>query len=162
MAPGIALIAKRRFRVNIFYVNAGNALGSVQSPMQKYSCFQETQISGISAAVRSQDKGRFAIVTNAGPGCGGRGSVGRARKSQGGLLSVSDGPSTRTTNGADAYGKIVWSWHLDAGVKSRGGFCRAQPGRTRPSIRGATAAKEPDRRGEYDISRKAIACGNAG
>jgi hypothetical protein len=29
-------------------------------------------------------------------------------------------------------------------------------------IREATVAKEPDRRGELDISRKTIACGNAG
>src|SRR3979490_1393848 len=38
----------------------------------------------------------------------------------------------------------------------------AQPGWTKPSIRKATVAKEPDRRGEHEISRKTIACGNVG
>jgi hypothetical protein len=36
-------------------------------------------------------------------GCGGRGGVGA--------------PLART-NGANAYGEIVWSWRRDAGVKS--------------------------------------------
>ena len=36
------------------------------------------------------------------------GSVGRARESQGGLLSVSD-DRARKTNGADADGEVVWS-----------------------------------------------------
>jgi hypothetical protein len=40
-----------------------------------------------------------------------------------------------------AYGKIVWSWRPDAGVKFRETF------------REATVAKEPGHRGEHDISR---------
>ena len=49
----------------------------------------------------------MAIVTNVGTGCGGRGSVGREKCLQGGL-SVSE-HEPRKMNGADAYGKTVWS-----------------------------------------------------
>jgi hypothetical protein len=38
----------------------------------------------------------------------------------------------------------------------------AQPGADRPQIPQATVAKEPGHRGEREISRKTIACGNAG
>src|SRR6266852_2518412 len=38
----------------------------------------------------------------------------------------------------------------------------AQPGADRPHIPQATVAKEPGHRGEHEISRKTIACGNAG
>jgi hypothetical protein len=38
----------------------------------------------------------------------------------------------------------------------------AQPGADRPQIPQATVAKEPGHRGEHEISRKTIACGNAG
>jgi hypothetical protein len=41
-------------------------------------------------------------------GCGGRGSVGAKRRSQGGLWLVS-GFAGAQTNGADAYGEVVWS-----------------------------------------------------
>src|ERR1700761_5487895 len=39
---------------------------------KKYSAFAAGQISGISRAVPRHQKGRFAIVTNVGAGCGGR------------------------------------------------------------------------------------------
>src|SRR4029077_13450251 len=38
----------------------------------------------------------------------------------------------------------------------------AQPGADRPQIPQATVAKEPGHRGEREISRKTIACGDAG
>jgi hypothetical protein len=41
-------------------------------------------------------------------GCGGRGSVGAKRRSQGGLWLVS-GFAGAQTNGADAYGEVVWA-----------------------------------------------------
>jgi hypothetical protein len=43
----------------------------VQSPAQKYSGSLLTQITCISLAIPAQYKGRFAIVTNVGPGCDG-------------------------------------------------------------------------------------------
>jgi hypothetical protein len=48
------------------------------------------------------------------------------------------------TNGTEADGEDVWSWHPDAGVKSV------------EAIPPATVAKEPGRRGEHDISRKPL------
>jgi hypothetical protein len=45
----------------------------VQSPAQKYSGSLPGQITAISAAIPTQYKGRFAIVTDVGSGCGGRG-----------------------------------------------------------------------------------------
>jgi hypothetical protein len=49
-----------------------------------------------------------------------------------------------------AYGKTVWSWRPDAGVK----FAEA--------ILRMTVARKPGHRGEHGISRNTIACGNAG
>jgi hypothetical protein len=54
------------------------------------------------------------------------------------------------TNGAKADGKVVWSWRLDAGVKSA------------EAILPMTGTKKPDPRGEHEISRKTIACGTSG
>ena len=45
------------------------------------------------------------------------------------------------TNGAEADGEVVWSWHPDAGVKS----AEATPP--------MTVAKEPGHRGEYEGNR---------
>jgi hypothetical protein len=45
----------------------------VQPHLQKYFGSVFTQITSIPAAVSSLNKGRFAIVTDVGMGCGGRG-----------------------------------------------------------------------------------------
>ncbi|MFZ0723210.1 MAG: hypothetical protein WAM99_20315, partial [Xanthobacteraceae bacterium] len=47
---------------------------SVQPPAQKYSGVLFTQITSISLAIPAHTEGRFAIVTDVGQGCGGRGS----------------------------------------------------------------------------------------
>ena len=47
------------------------------------------------------------IVTKRGMGCGGRGSVGAQLQSQGEMNLVSG--CGAQTNGAEAYGKSVWS-----------------------------------------------------
>ena len=52
-------------------------------------------------------EGRFAIVTNVGTGCGGRGSVERAMGSQGGFFRERS-PRAQTRD-ATAYGEVVWS-----------------------------------------------------
>jgi hypothetical protein len=69
-------------------------------------------------------EGRFAIVTD-------------ARRD----AVDADAP---ITNGAEADGKNVWSWHPDAGVK----LAEAAPS--------MTVAKEPGRRGEHAISCKPL------
>jgi len=63
----------------------------VESPLQKYFCFHTPQITSRTFRIPSHTEGRFAIVTDVGAGCGGRGSVLRAMGSQGGSMRpVSD------------------------------------------------------------------------
>jgi len=52
---------------------AFNLIWVVQSLAQKYSCSLLTQITCISFAIPAHTKGRFAIVTDVGQGCDGRG-----------------------------------------------------------------------------------------
>jgi hypothetical protein len=54
-------------------LNAINLIWVVQSPLQKYSGSLLTQITSIPLAIPAHTKGRFAIVTNVGLGCDGRG-----------------------------------------------------------------------------------------
>ena len=54
------------------------------------------------------------------------------------------------TRALEADGKAVWAWHPDAGVKLA------------EAIPPMTVAKEPELRGEHDISRKPIARGMPG
>ncbi len=54
----------------------------VQPPLQKYFGFRTPQITSRTLAIPSHTEGRFAIVTDVGAGCGGRGSVLRAMGSQ--------------------------------------------------------------------------------
>jgi hypothetical protein len=58
--------------------------GCVESLLQKYFCFHTPQITSRTLRIPSHTEGRFAIVTDVGTGCGGRGSVLRAMGSQGG------------------------------------------------------------------------------
>jgi hypothetical protein len=94
-----------------------------------------------------------------GEGCGGRGSVLRAMGSQGGFFgSVSDHRRADERCCCVRQNRVVLTprrWRQVRGVAS------AQPGldKTYPRM---TVAKEPGHRGERDISRKTIACGNAG
>jgi hypothetical protein len=50
-----------------------------------------------------------------------------------------EGAADESTSPAD--GEVVWSWRLDAGVKSA------------EAIPLATVTNKPDHRGEYEISR---------
>jgi len=63
----------------------------VQSHLQKYFASPVGQIISTNSRHSTPPKGRIAIVTDAGCGCGGRGSVLRAMGSQGGFFEpVSD------------------------------------------------------------------------
>jgi hypothetical protein len=63
----------------------------VQSPLQKYFASPDGQIISTSSRHPTPQEGRIAIVTDAGCGCGGRGSVLRATGLQGGSMRpVSD------------------------------------------------------------------------
>ena len=100
---------------------------TVHSHLQKYIPSRFAQIKTINPAVSSHQEGRLATVTNAG-----RDAV---------------DADVLWTNSTKADGEVVWSWRLDAGVKSAG------------SVPLATVTTKPDHRGEHVISRKAIARG---
>jgi transposase len=75
---GIVVRARRKLlkRINVIWV--------VQSPLQKYFASPVGQIISTHSRHPTPPEGRIAIVTDAGCGCGGRGSVLRATGSQGG------------------------------------------------------------------------------
>src|SRR6266404_3286747 len=87
----------------------GKSLFAVKPPLQKYLALLLTQISSLSRAVSSH-RGAYRDRHGRGMGCGGRGSIGHVRESQGGINSVSD----KTACGRQmlaADGEVVWSWH---------------------------------------------------
>jgi hypothetical protein len=90
--------------------------------------------------------------------CGGRGSVGRALDSQGGFSR--ERTPARQTNGAEADGKTVWSWHplLVLNWRRRVG----PTGRRRSFNPPMTVTRRIRRRGERGISRNTIVRGMPG
>src|SRR6202163_3024147 len=74
---GIVVRAQRKLlkRINVIWV--------VQSPLQKYFASPVGQIISTNSRHPTPQEGRIAIVTDAGCGCGGRGSVLRATGLQG-------------------------------------------------------------------------------
>jgi hypothetical protein len=65
--------ALRALRDQRNLLNGINLIWVVQSFAQKYSGSLLTQITCISLAIPAHTKGRFAIVTDVGSGCDGRG-----------------------------------------------------------------------------------------
>src|SRR6266849_6420769 len=130
----------------------------VESPLQKYFASPVGQIISTNSRHPTPPEGRISIVTDAGCGCGGRGSVLRATGLQGGLRSVSDQQHADERCCCVRRSRVVLTprrWRQVRGVAS------AQPGldKTYPWT---TVANKPGHRGEHEISRKTIACGNAG
>jgi hypothetical protein len=105
-----------------------------------------------------------------GVGCGGRGSVGRVRRSQGGFpVSVGRRADDRRFNAlfktlhgrtwpceamrkVAAYGKAVWSWHPLL-VSSSWMCCRSPTGPRSAHGPRTTVTRGIRRRGEHEISR---------
>ena len=151
-----------RDRIGVFvkseFVRGFNAVG-LSSPKAKIFHFRFSEICGWLRPSHPRGEGRLAIVTNVGVGCGGR----RQRRRDGiaGRVKARERVSrARKTNGAEADGKSVWSWHPLL-VSSRRRSC--EPNRARQTINSsATEARRIRLRGEHAISRKTIACGNAG
>jgi hypothetical protein len=54
-------------------------------------------------------QGRIAIVTDAGCGCGGRGSVRRAMDGRAGWRKACERSPSERTRDVAAYGEVVWS-----------------------------------------------------
>ena len=131
----------------------------VQPPLQKYFASVVGRNIFMSLAIPSHTEGRFAIVTDVGTGCGGRGSVLHATGSQGGSMRpVSDTKRADERCCCVRRSRVVLTprrWRQVRGVKS------AQPGLDKTYPR-TTVTKKPGHRGELEISRKTIACGNAG
>ena len=76
---------------------------AVHTQSQKYSASRLTRLKSTTPAIPSHKRGVSRSSRTLGTGCDGRGSVRRANSAR--------------TNGADAYGEVVWSWRPDAGVK---------------------------------------------
>jgi hypothetical protein len=124
----------------------------VQPCLQKYFGFRTPQITSRTLAIPSHTEGRFAIVTDVGTGCGGRGSVLRAMGLQGGFFeSVSD----QRAGGREMLQRTAKSCGPDAPTlaSSLVEGKSARPGADKPDIREMTVAKEPGHRREHDISR---------
>jgi hypothetical protein len=102
--------AKGSTHPTTFVYPTGKSLNPVQPPLQKYFCSRLTQITSISPAVLSH-RGAARDRHERGAGCGGRGSVGRVRGSQGRLSWACERTKGAQTNGANADGEVVWSWH---------------------------------------------------
>jgi hypothetical protein len=64
--------AQKPLRRKINFLSQINLICPVQSPMKKYFCFSENQITPIFSAIPSHSKGRIMIVAKRGAGCGGR------------------------------------------------------------------------------------------
>src|SRR5438309_12055721 len=56
-------------------------------------------------------RGAYRDRHGRGVGCGGRGSVGRCQGMAGRVDTARELTNGTQTNGANAYGKAVWSWH---------------------------------------------------
>src|SRR6266851_10248299 len=120
--------------------------------MQKYSCFRTPQITSRTLRIPSHTEGRFAIVTDVGAGCSGRGSVLRAMGLQGGFFEfVSDqqhADERRLLRTAKSCGPDAPTL-----ASSLAEVLSALPGSDKTLVREMTVAKEPGHRGEHDISR---------
>jgi hypothetical protein len=100
-------IVKFLSRFNVFHP-WGKSAKSCQVLSVKIFLFSEDPNHFTSIAIPFR-RGALAIVTNVGTGCGGRGSFGAQGDRRAGFAR--ERLTARKTNGADAYGKTVWSWH---------------------------------------------------
>ena len=106
-------------------------------------------------------KGRFAVVTKRGSGCGGRGRRRRDYAVAGRLSRARERCALRTTNDAGAYGKTVWSW-LSLLQSSFRGDASARPGLMHRQSAKRRRQERIRLRGELGISRHTTAQGRPG
>ena len=81
----------------------------VQPPLQKYFASPVGQIISTTSRHPTPQEGRIMIVTDAGCGCGGRGSVLRAMGCRAGWRKACERLNGELTNDVAAYGEVVWS-----------------------------------------------------
>jgi hypothetical protein len=82
----------------------GKSAKTCLAPFAKIFWFSEHPNHLISAAIPARTEGRIAIVTDVGRGCGGRGSVGRARDRRAGF-ACERSDSAQTTDAKDAFAR---------------------------------------------------------
>jgi hypothetical protein len=134
-----------------------NLICPVQSPMQKYFGFSETQISAISLAIPSRKRG----VGHRHERWGGERwtrQCPRASVIAGRVLSIRErlpGRADERHGGVRQNRVVLTPQRLASSLAE---VLRARPG-GQNHIREATASNKPDRRGERAISRKTIAQG---
>jgi hypothetical protein len=120
----------------------------VQPLREKYSASPPTQITFKTSAIPSHTEGRFAIVTDVGAGCGGRGSVRRAK-----CARTNDADPAFAKASADGYQtrRSLWRRRLRT-AKSCGPDAPTLVSSWR-SYPLTTVARKPGHRGEHEISR---------
>src|SRR5450432_2346667 len=122
----------------------------VESCLQKYFASPVGQIISTNSRHPTPPEGRIAIVTDAGCGCGGRGSVLRAMGSQGGSMRpVSD----HQASGREMLQRTAKSCGPDAPTLASSLRSGLGPTGRRQTIFAGDGGKQPGHRGEYDISR---------
>ena len=129
--------------------------------MQKYFASPVGQIISTNSRHPTPPEGRFAIVTDVGHGMrwtrqrfARKGIAGRVERLVSDQQHADERRLQRTAKSCGPDAPTLASSFAE-GVS-------AQPAADKPDIREMTVAKEPGHRGEHDISRKTIACGNAG
>jgi hypothetical protein len=127
----------------------GSVREFLSSPRVKNKSLFTTPNQWLHYAIPSRYEGRFAIVTNVGMGCGGRGSVARETGSQGGFSRERSANARRRAmlkRTAKACGPGTRCW-----CQVGEGLSKAQPG-ARIMNSPATVARRIRRRGELAIS----------
>src|SRR5450432_2075617 len=131
----------------------------VESCLQKYFASPVGQIISTNSRHPTPPEGRIAIVTDAGCGCGGRGSVLRAMGLQGGSMRpVSD----RQASGREMLQRTAKSCGPDAPTLASSSRSCVGPTGLRQNISADDGGKGARSPGSAKEPVKTIACGNAG
>jgi hypothetical protein len=101
-----AIAAKKPVRAKSNLLNRFNLIWVVQLSLQIYTSSLSPQISGYFRAVPSRQEGRIAIVTNARRDVVDAAALGARRDRRAGFPVSEHGAQD---DGAEAYGKTVWS-----------------------------------------------------
>jgi hypothetical protein len=151
-AGGVALTG----RISPSGKSVGPAQFACPAPREKIFLFSPTRLRNIYLPVLSH-RGAYPDRQRRGAGCGGRGSVRRVRGCRAGWRKTRERSNGVQTNGAEAYGEVVWFRHplLVSNRRRRVGPTGCGYAVNSPM----TVTRRIRRRGERVISRKAIAQG---
>jgi len=132
----------------------------VESPLQKYFGFHTPQITSRTFRIPSHTEGRFAIVTDVGHGM----RWTRQRLARDGIAGRVERPVSDQQHADERRCYVRRSRVVLTPRRWRQGcgYWVGPTGRGHNISPQTTVAKEPGHRGEHEVSRKAIACGDAG